>query len=308
MSRIVRAAMDCSPRHAHERASFFKYMTASTARIVVSSMTLRWSSPLRFNDPFDTPRELAFGVAPVDVTKALARRLADLVQSPPPDTTGLSPEVRLIVEAARRAAPDARAEIVSVMKAGFAGQQPSGEPLEDLRALWRGFIPDFRILCLTEDPASASMWHNYADAMKGAVIEFACVDDFDSPWLSARPVTYVTRAEDMFSASELAEILLMPQRKQEETILDWGTFRKSPEWSNEREWRVVSSKRATGVGDYTDYPFHAPELSTVFLGPRMALEDREALITEARRYPRARVVQVAIGKGQGFQFRDVLAR
>jgi hypothetical protein len=270
-------------------------------------MTLRWSSPLRFNDPFDTPREMAFGIAPVDITKALERRLTDLVQSPPPDTTGLSPNIRFLVEAARRATPDARPEFVRAIKEGFAVQQPPGESLDALRAMWRGFIPDFRILCLTDDPSSGSMWHNYADAMKGAVLEFACVDDLDSPWLAARPVTYAWRAEDMFSASELAEILLTPPQKREETILDWGTFRKSPEWSNEREWRVVSSNRATGVGDYTDYPFRAAELSTVYLGPRMALEDREALIAKARKYPRARVIRVEIGQGQGFQFKDVPA-
>jgi hypothetical protein len=294
-----------SPRRAHDRTSFFKYMDAKTARIVLSSTTLRWSSPTRFNDPFDTPRELAYGVQPIDITRALERRFVALVESPTPDTSGLPPKLRIIVEAARRQSPERRTEFVAVIKAGFAGQHPSGDSLEALRAMWRDFIPDFRILCLTEDPESASMWHNYADAMKGAVLEFACVDALDSPWLTARSVTYATRAEEMFSASELAEILMMPPGKREEAILDWGTFRKSPEWSNEKEWRVVSSKRATAVGDYTDYPFHVEELSTVFLGPKMMPDDRDALIAEARKYPRTRVVQVEIGKGPGFRVTDI---
>lgn len=280
-------------------------MPASTARVVLSSTNLRWSSPLRFNDPFDTPREMAFGVKPIDITKALEHRLKELVRSPPADASRLQPKVRLIVEAARHAPPEARSGFVSAITQGFAGQQPSGASLDELRAIWRGFIPDFRILCLTEDPASASMWNHYADELKGAVLEFACVDELDSPWLVARPVTYATRAEDMFSAGELADILLMPQREAQAAILDWATFRKSPEWSNEKEWRVVSSKRATGVGDYTDFSFHPAELSAIYLGPRMPTADREALIAATRSFPRVRVVQVEIGKGQGFQFQDV---
>ncbi len=115
--------------------------------------------------------------------------------------------------------------------------------LDELRTIWRTFIPSFRMLCLTEDSTSAPMWHHYADELKGVVMEFACLDDLDSPWFQACPVTYNTRAEDMFSAAELAEILLMPPRLREETMLEWATFRKSPDWSNEREWRVVTSKR-----------------------------------------------------------------
>jgi hypothetical protein len=39
-------------------------MPASTAKIVLQNKTLRWSSPVEFNDPFDVPRELAFDVTP----------------------------------------------------------------------------------------------------------------------------------------------------------------------------------------------------------------------------------------------------
>jgi len=37
----------------HDRTSFFKYCTAKTAKTILSSKKFRWSSPLRFNDPFD---------------------------------------------------------------------------------------------------------------------------------------------------------------------------------------------------------------------------------------------------------------
>lgn len=299
--------MPRSPTRAHERTAFFKYMPAATARVVLSSATLRWSSPLRFNDVFDTPREMALGIEASDVSAALETRLKQLVLSPPTDTSGLNPKVRVLVEAARRAPPETRPEFAHAITQGFAGQQPADASLDELRALWRGFIPDFRILCLTEDHASASMWDRYADALRGAVLEFACMDELDSPWLAARPVTYDTRPEDMFTARELADIILMPLPQTQNALLERATFRKSPDWSNEREWRVVSSKRASGVGEFTDFPFNPEELASIYLGPKMSAEDRAALIAAARAFPRVRVVQVEIGKGPGFRFAEVMA-
>lgn len=37
----------------HERDSFYKYMTVGTAKAVLTNTSLRYSSPLLFNDPFD---------------------------------------------------------------------------------------------------------------------------------------------------------------------------------------------------------------------------------------------------------------
>jgi hypothetical protein len=281
-------------------------MTASTARSVLATRTLRWSSPLVFNDPFDTPRELAFGVGPADVATALSRRLASLIEHPPDDVSWLTPGVQLIVEMAKRGLPSGvKAEMISAVIDAARMPSSSGGSLDELRAVWRGFLPDFRILCLTEDPASASMWHHYGGAFSGVVLELECLEDFDSPWFQARPVTYTTRAVDMFNADELAEIILMPQPNAREAILDLATFRKSPEWSNEKEWRIVSSKRTSGTGHTTYYPFHAEEVSALFLGPRIDSADRDALLSAARALPRARVVQVEIGTGQALIFRAV---
>lgn len=45
-----------SPNRCHERNRFYKYMTASTAKIVLVDRQLPWSSPVPFNDPLDVPR------------------------------------------------------------------------------------------------------------------------------------------------------------------------------------------------------------------------------------------------------------
>jgi hypothetical protein len=62
---------------------FYKYMPAATAKLVLRGRSLRWSSPLIFNDPFDFPRELAFGFSPSDLQLATGEVFAEYLQNPP---------------------------------------------------------------------------------------------------------------------------------------------------------------------------------------------------------------------------------
>jgi hypothetical protein len=153
-----------SKNRTHDRQSFFKYMSASTAKIVLANRTLRWSSPVLFKDPFDVPREMSFGLTPVDIVQALSRRMADLIENPPEDTSQLEPKVRLIVETVKKGIrPEVRAELLEGLKTAAGSHRPTSESMDALRAMWRAFIPDFRILCLTESPAHVAMWYHYAD-------------------------------------------------------------------------------------------------------------------------------------------------
>jgi hypothetical protein len=73
-------------------------MSADTALKVLKNQSLRWSSPVLFNDPFDVPRELSFGITPDQLVQASGQRLTDLFNQPPEDTTGLAHKLRMIVD------------------------------------------------------------------------------------------------------------------------------------------------------------------------------------------------------------------
>ena len=120
-----------SPNRKHDRKSFFKYMSAATARAVLTNHTLRWSSPVLFNDPFDVPRELSFGLTPADIVQALSARMAELIENPPEDTFELAPGVRLIVDTVKRGiSPQLRAELLDGLKETAASHRPAGESME----------------------------------------------------------------------------------------------------------------------------------------------------------------------------------
>lgn len=86
-----------SPHRMHERSTFFKYMPLNTGKIVLDSCSLRWSSPVIFNDPFYVPREVMAGINEVNIGKALARKLIAELINPGEDTQNLNPRIRTML-------------------------------------------------------------------------------------------------------------------------------------------------------------------------------------------------------------------
>jgi len=270
---------------------------------VLTNRTLRWSSPILFNDPFDVPREMSFGLTPGDIVDALGRRMSDLIERPPNDTADLEPKVKLIVNTVRNGIPpDVKVELLKGLKETASSHRPAGESMEAFRAMWRAWLPEFRILCLTESPAHLAMWYHYADRYRGAVLEFRCDDELDSAWLAAKPVTYPLAKPAVYTADGWASLLTMRTEIAVQTMLNVATLTKPPDWSYENEWRVTSFKRPTDTGPFTDYTLHQKELAAVYLGPMVVPSDREAIVTLASRFPDVRVWNVSIGMSRELQF------
>jgi hypothetical protein len=174
--------------------------------------------------------------------------------------------------------------------------------MDALRAMWRDWIPQFRILCLTESPAHAAMWYHDADQYRGVVLEFRCDDALDSAWLAARPVTYPAAKPAVYTADGWAQLLMTQGGLAIETLLDVATYTKAPDWSYEREWRITSFMRQTDTGPFTDYKFDPRELTGVYLGPNIPEPHQEAITALATRFPRARLWNVSIGMDCEFAF------
>lgn len=294
-----------SPNRNHERQSFFKYMSAETARIVLTNRSLRWSSPVLFNDPFDVPRELSFGISAEEFVQASGRRMIQLIENPPEDTTQFLPKLRMIVEAVKRGiSNELKAELLSGIKETVASNHASGKPMDELRELWRKWIPDHRILCLTESNAHAAMWYHYADRYRGVVLELRCVDELDSAWLAASPVTYPATKPAVYTADGWAELLCLQHEVAMKAVLRIATYTKAPDWSYESEWRIASFKRPTDTGDFSDFKFDRQELAAVYFGPMISPDARLALRIAAGAFPAARLWDVAIGMSREFTFRD----
>lgn len=292
-----------SPNRTHDRQSFFKYVSATTAGKVLSNRALRWSSPTLFNDPFDVPRELSFGVTPEQILEAIVQRLTDCIEHPPADTSELQPQVRLVVETVKSGIPEnVKAELLEAFRETAAAQHPTSANMDELRARWRASLLDFRILCLSESPAHMAMWYHYADGYRGIVLEMRCVDALDSAWLAAKPVTYSPAKPEVYTASGWASLLTLRPDIAVRKMVDDATHSKAPDWAYEREWRVLSFKRPADTGPFTDYKFDARELAGVYLGPMIAPEHERQILELSARYPEAHVWKASIGMDRELRF------
>jgi hypothetical protein len=81
-------------------------MSAEVAEIVLSNNTLRWSSPLLFNDPFDVPREVAHGLEPQQIKEAVINYHLELYRNPPNDLSNLHPKVQFLINTIKVANSD----------------------------------------------------------------------------------------------------------------------------------------------------------------------------------------------------------
>ena len=133
-------------------------MSSSTAESVLTNSTLRWSSPYEFNDPFDVPRELAFGVSPKDIQIALVKKFTNIINDPPEDIHGLNPKVQLLLDILKQNPTDElKQKLIDGLQDEVENNHPPESALLEIKQQWEDWLPNFRILCLSEHHEKASI-------------------------------------------------------------------------------------------------------------------------------------------------------
>lgn len=278
-----------SKHRIHNRQSFYKYMSLDTAKIVLSSQTLRWSSPLIFNDPFDVPRELLPDLNEKHVLQALARKLVSEITTPRKNFDDINIRLRPLFEHIQSAFPNGLSTVQIPEFEERMVNPPVGngakDSLNDLKRLWQIQLIGRRILCLSENPLIMPMWNHYADRYRGIVLEFACSDELSSAWLQAKPIKYTYEKPLTYSAPGMAELLFQEDGNAISYINNEIPYLKTPEWEYEREWRVSAYKRDGDEELFSDFGFHSKELQSVILGPHFDMGQLDTVVDILRPYP-----------------------
>ena len=285
-----------SPNREHERSSLFKYVSVSTADKILSNCSLRWSSPVLFNDPFDVPREIFCGLKPARIVEALLRRISSLLDEPPDNLSDLAPQLRSLIACVKNGVPpDIRGKLIADLQQTVVNEAFTSAGMDAFGEWWRTSIPNQRILCLAESPSQLAMWYHYSDKYRGAALEFLCSDDHDSAWLCAKPVSYPEAKPLTYTADGWAELLTLRMESAVQKMNHLAMYTKAPDWSYEKEWRIATPKRPHDIGLFTDYKFHPEELAGIFLGPLISAEDKTTLLAAAANYPQVRVYEASMG-------------
>ncbi len=299
----VLAPMSESSRQ-HDRQHFFKYMPAETARKVLLTSRLRWSSPLLFNDPFDVPRDIAHGFTSADIARATADLFNQYLDAPPEDLTDFDDSLAQLFTLARDGFPPELREQLRTTIVETLTQLQSGNALQELRDHWKSVVPTLRILCLAESPNHVAMWNHYADRYRGVVLGFKCNDATDNFLLVAEPIEYLQAKPDVYTDHGLAKLLCLKSLAAAKAIHQIATQSKSDDWSYEKEWRIVDYAEGSDETQYWDRPFSAEDLSHIYLGPLVLAHDRHHILSLAAAYPNVRIFQTSIGMDRELHFQS----
>ncbi len=283
------APMGTNNLRLHDREYFYKYTKADAAMAIIKTRSLRWSSPLIFNDAFDVLREIAPNVPQGSIQEAFARSALQKLKK-----AGLiNPD-----ELQRQ---DLLNEFLQEAKSDATGNASAQQLTDSLREMWRQHVPRMRILCVTERLTNEALWALYADSHKGVVLKFENLDTNNSPLLLAKAVEYNDRMPMFADADGLVEGLFLGPK----ALFEQNCFLKKSSLRFEEEWRVVTAARESENGLYSNWPFAPLTLTEVIFGQE--IEDRYRRdITSLLRgdLQHVKAYQASIYRGYEFKFEE----
>jgi hypothetical protein len=248
---------------------------------MLKTQRARWSSPLRYNDPFDChfSMELKFDLR--QAGREHTRRLLELIyqRKPPP----LDPAHRFSawISRFRNLAGTIPRE---VMKKRIGDMGPFSEKLWVERNLscrkeWIERMTSYRLFCVCEKHDNILLWSHYADCHKGVVFELDGYAERGIPLSVAERVIYSNRAPSLHTRKEWLDVALglIPVASGSEVWKRLVTT-KARSWAYEREWRLILGRRPGENAGYADLPFDPQNVSKLFLGCKITPRQRNAIM------------------------------
>ncbi|HEY5212249.1 MAG TPA: DUF2971 domain-containing protein [Acidobacteriaceae bacterium] len=275
----------------HEKDGFFKYYTASSAKITLRSASRKWSTPPLFNDPFDNQFDLHLEEHTADLVKqSLCQFIETITSSQPLNVSQFaffSPVIEMIRQVHMQN-PDLQYtedELAELREGVIEGMQQATKINPETNAKIRAILADITIFCVSETHDNLLMWSHYAQRHTGIAIKFLSLPEVDSPIILARPVRYMKQMPRLTFAA------LMDLDATRKYVFDYITLTKNDAWAYEKEWRIVTSLRDK-TRSFEILPFAPEEIGAVYLGCSMAIDDKHEIIQIARgKYPNAKIFE-----------------
>jgi DNA-directed RNA polymerase subunit F len=275
----------------HDKEGFFKYYTAESTKLTLTTGARKWSTPALFNDPFDNQFDLKFEEPSVGLARTHVGQFLELMTAGQPIGRDQFGDLAPVMEYLRQIHiqnPGLRyseADLAELVEGATEGMENVVKTLPQANSEVRAILADTSIFCLSETCDNLLMWSHYAHNHSGAVIYFLSLQEVDSPLTLAEPVRYLRE----FPRLEFAS--LMNGEDMRKRVYETVTLSKSEVWSYEREWRVVTSLREK-TKPYEIIPFAREEVGAVYLGCRMDEGDRNEIVDIVRsRYSDAKLFQ-----------------
>lgn len=291
---------DVPPHWRNKRIHFFKYMPASTAKIVLENRTLRWSTSQLLNDAWEMNFEVLDELDADIFKEKYLNRLWQIFNS----KEKVVPRNLFCVlfQEIREKIPELTKDELF-----FEFGQALDEALEHGRSIekevtdqLKKMLEKVKVLCLTTRPDNDLMWAHYAQGHTGVVLRFKSSPIIDSVFGVAEPVQYQERAPVLYSEDDLIEVLCGLKNLSAEECFRKIVSTKSHAWAYEEEWRLNGGDGRNPEADFEDGPFSPYELDGVIFGAKCSALERIELRRLCGKYPFVRFFN-AVLSGRDFR-------
>ncbi|MDD5281484.1 MAG: DUF2971 domain-containing protein [Candidatus Omnitrophica bacterium] len=245
-------------KKSHDRDYFYKYVTADVAKNILNTLKVRCSSPVLFNDPFDSQIEIWHNAeSKEDFIKKSTKIICNVLQ-PLLKNRDTEQNHQFVYNEILKDKDFVDQRYVAFEKI-----------YKSVNELICSLLKEDRIFCVSETNDNLLMWAHYTDNHKGAVIKLKCIPEKDTALCVAKPVLYSTNMPLL----KVEELFNSPQQISRK-ILDEILFTKSLDWQHENEWRVILMKQQDGC-DFDMRGIFEEELDTIYLGCRISESDKK---------------------------------
>lgn len=220
--------------------NYFKYTTFDTTKLIIENRTIRWSSPLKFNDieecqfvpyskeSFEKANREYFDI----ITKIAKGEKVDIdYEKLKPISHMLIQMIRLSIEQNTFDTSHIVDDVLNVVN----------NPEADYRDyINKGLIRVFRILCVTAKFDNKLMWAHYGDEHFGCVIELSNLYIHKPRGLKEGRVDY---HENLYPRTNSLDVLLYGETPEIRDIMIKDViFSKRSIWNYEEEYRLMYSE------------------------------------------------------------------
>lgn len=267
-------------------------MSVEMALKVISSRTMRWSSPLKFNDPFDHQIGFSFDLNAEQFGQKLFEKMEQIVFGEEPEfkePTLLSTLVMRLRSIKDRIPKDEFTNNLTAATSEVAGN------LDNHLNVLTGMIIEqslhSRVLCVSECHDNIVMWSHYGDQHQGVVLQLQCIDEIDNTLLVARKVKYSHELPRFPSLDSYIQHLFGEEPMDIAELSKKVIFTKHKDWSYEKEWRVHIPLLDEPPGDgYSTFIENPRVFGAVYLGCRISDDDAGQIIEAVREYIPAAII------------------
>lgn len=256
--------------------------------------TVRFSRPTLFNDLFDTTLEMVADIHPDSlVTRALEEIFEKIFSNEIPEFHGTMGVVLKQMWAKRDVLPS-KEHLKREIRLGL---EETLERIPELAGKFgneiAGNLEKLKIFCMTNDPASAPMWGNYADNLTGGVLGFSPTPGLDSYFKLAKPITYSDQRPTLMTYERVKGLITGNEVLDPKAISHSAIHTKKVGWSYEKEWRITAGEGWAPESDVEYIDFSPADLREIILGTRFDEEQLDTIEKCLLKYPNAKLFKLS---------------